>query len=106
MALISFYIETADCCAKFDTGLNIIIRHSSKSICVIKLSFGQNVTHMGESFWIKDNLITHMLFELWLILIFSPVANFAQHPLKLDFQNFYKEFRSLGHNTVENSLGP
>ena len=27
------------------------------------------------------SLITHMLFELWLILIFSPVANFAQHPL-------------------------
>ena len=36
---------------------------------------------MGESFWQKDSLITHILFELWLIMIFSPVANFAQHSL-------------------------
>jgi hypothetical protein len=47
---------------------------------VITLSFYQN-GRMGESFCQKDSLITHILFELWLIMIFSPVANFAQHPL-------------------------
>ena len=36
---------------------------------------------MGESFWQKDSLITHLLFELWLIMIFNPVANFAQQSL-------------------------
>ena len=29
------------------------------------------------------SLITHILFELWLIMIFSPVANFAQQSLSL-----------------------
>ena len=38
---------------------------------------------MGESFWQKDSLITHTPFELWLIMIFSPVANFAQQSLGL-----------------------
>ena len=69
------------CCAKFATGLNIIIRHNSKSIWVIKLSFCQNVSPMGGSFWQKDSLITHILFDLWLILIFSPVTIFAQQSL-------------------------
>ena len=41
-------------------------RHSSKSIWVIKLSFGQNDCPMGESFWPEDSLITHILFELCL----------------------------------------
>ena len=41
-------------------------RHSSKSICVIKLSFSQNDPPMEESFWQKDSLITHILFELCL----------------------------------------
>ena len=27
---------------------------------------------MGKSFWQKDSLTTHILFELWLIMIFSP----------------------------------
>mgnify|MGYP007048883330 CR=1 FL=1 len=35
----------------------------------------------GESFWQKGSLITHILFEVWLIMIFSPVANFAQQSL-------------------------
>ena len=48
---------------------------------VIKLSFCQNDCPMRESFWQKDSLITHTLFELWLIMMFSPVANFAQQPL-------------------------
>ena len=53
-------------CIKFMTGLNIINRHSSKSIIVIKLSFCQNDPLIGESFWQKDSLITCILFELCL----------------------------------------
>ena len=41
-------------------------RHGSKSIWVIKLSFCQNDSPMGGSFWQKDSLITHILFELCL----------------------------------------
>ena len=36
---------------------------------------------MRGSFWHKDSLITHILFELQPIMIFSPVANFGHHPL-------------------------
>ena len=55
-----------DCCAKFATGLNIIASHSSESIWVMKLSFCQNNSPMGETFWQKDSLITQILFELCL----------------------------------------
>ena len=41
-------------------------RRSSKSIWVIKLSFSQNDSPMGQSFWEKDSLITDILFELCL----------------------------------------
>ena len=44
----------------------LLNRHSSKSICVIWLSFCQNDPPMGESFWQKENLVTHILFELCL----------------------------------------
>ena len=47
----------------------------------MKLSFSQNDPPMGKTFWKKDNLIKHILFELWLIMILSPVANFAQQSL-------------------------
>ena len=40
---------------------------------------------MRGSFWQKDNLISYILFELWLIMIFSPVVNFAQQSLLLPF---------------------
>ena len=42
-------------------------RHISKSIWAIKLSFSQNDFPMAESFWQKDSLITHILFELCLL---------------------------------------
>ena len=42
-------------------------RHSSKSIWVIKLPFGQNGPPKGESSWQKDSLITHILFDLCLL---------------------------------------
>ena len=76
-----FWILRRGWCPKFATGLNIIIRHSSKSIWVTNLLFCQNDSPIRKSFWQKDSLITHILFELWLIMIFSPVPNFGQHPL-------------------------
>ena len=45
---------------------------------------------MGKSFWQKDSLITHILFELGMpILIFSPVYLLMRHPLDwtLDVKN-------------------
>ena len=48
---------------------------------MIKLSFSQNDSQMAEYFLQKDSLITHILFELQSIIIFSPVANFGHHPL-------------------------
>ena len=36
---------------------------------------------MRRSFWQKDSLITHLLFELQPINIFSPVANFGDQYL-------------------------
>ena len=71
----------------FATGLNIIINHSSKSIWVIKLSVCQNDSPMGGTFWQKDSLITCILFKLWLIMIFRPVANFTQQSLCLKWDN-------------------
>ena len=67
-----------------ETGLIMIIgcrRCSSKSIWVIKLSFCQNDSLMGESFWQNNSLVTHILFELQPIIILSPVANFGDQSL-------------------------
>ena len=46
-----------------------------------KLSFCQNDLLMVESFWENNRLVNHILFELCLIMIFSPDANFGHHPL-------------------------
>ena len=40
--------------------------HSSKSIKVTKLSFGQNDFPRSTRFWQKNSLVTLLLFELWL----------------------------------------
>ena len=68
-------------------------RHSSKSIWVTKLLFCQNDYPMGGSFWQKDSLITHILFEL--LMIFSPILNLMLHSLwsKLNF-NYYLWFQN------------
>ena len=68
-------------CPKFATGLNIIIGCSSKSVWVPRLLFCQNDYPIRGSFWCKDSLITHLLFELQPIMILSSVANFGHHPL-------------------------
>ena len=67
--------DFAKCTAKYHN------RHSSKSIWVIKLTFSQKDLLIGESFWENYRLVTPLLFELCLIMIFSPVANFGHHPL-------------------------
>ena len=68
----------------------------------MKLFFCQNVSKMGESFWQNYSYITHILFELWLIMTFSPIANFAQQslyflsvPLLSYFLRFYTSFNQF-----------
>ena len=48
-----------------------------------KLSFCQNYSPMGKSFWQKNSLVTHILFDLCLlpIMMLSPFANFGKQPL-------------------------
>ena len=36
---------------------------------------------MGETFYQNNSLVTHILFELQSIIIFSPVANFGDQSL-------------------------
>ena len=48
---------------------------------MIKLSFCQNDSPMGGSFWQKDSLITHILFELWLITLLWIVSVFLTQTL-------------------------
>ena len=43
--------------------------------------FCQNDALFRESIWQNNSLVTHILFELQHIKIFSPVANFGNHPL-------------------------
>ena len=45
------------------------------------LSFCQNDSHMGESLWQKDRMVTHILFDLCLFKNFSPVKNFSNQSL-------------------------
>ena len=71
---------------KTETIHSSVISHSSKSIWVIKLSFCQNDPPMGESFWQKDSLITHMLFELWLITLLWIVSVFLTQTLVCNCQ--------------------
>ena len=66
---------------KFATGLNMIIGCSSKSIWLTRLLFCQNGSPMRGSFWQKNSFITHILFELQPIIIFSPVANFGNQSI-------------------------
>jgi hypothetical protein len=81
-------LVTIDWSPKFATGLNMIIGCSSKIIWVIKLSFCQNDPLMGESFWRNNSLVTHILFELKPIIIFSPIANFGDQSLATQWIGF------------------
>ena len=77
---------------KFATWLNMIIGCSSKSIWVIKLSFCQNDSLLGESFLQNNSLVTHILFELQPIIIFSPVANFGDQSLEFNYANSFTTY--------------
>ena len=78
-----FLMIYIDCCSKFATGLKCSNRHRSKSIWVTSLLFCQNDALMGESFWQKNRLVTHILFDLCLFEHFRPVANFEQQSIVL-----------------------
>ena len=64
-------------CPKFATGINIIIRQSWKSIWLTNLLFCQNDSPIRTSFWQKDSLITHMLFELCLFRYLAECTFFS-----------------------------
>ena len=55
---------------------------------MIKLSFCQNDWPRSELFWQKDSLITHILFELWLITLLWIVSVFLTQTLKGFSGNF------------------
>ena len=69
------------CLIKIRSRRRCVISHSSKSIWVIKLSFCQTDFPNGGSFWQKDSLITHILFELWLITILGLLWIFMRQTL-------------------------
>ena len=71
------------------------IGYSSKNISLTRLLFCQNDSPMRGSFWQNDSLITHILYELQPIIIFSPVANFGDQSLVL---------RSIKENICTNSV--
>ena len=70
-------------------------RHSSKSIWLIQLSFGQNDPLMGQSFWPKYSLITHMLFKLCL---FRHLAQCTLFLLTLYF--FHSNSHVIGNESI------
>ena len=55
--------------------------HSSKSIRVTKLSFCQSDSPMSESFWQKNSLVSHIIFDLCLSKHFCQVTNFCYQSL-------------------------
>ena len=59
-----YWFALLKCVPKKKDWANMLNWHSSKSIWMIKLPFCQNEPPMGESFWQKDSLMTHILFEL------------------------------------------
>ena len=97
--------EIIDWLPKFATGLNMTIGCSSKIIWLTRLLFCQNGSPMRGSFWQKNSFITHILFELQPIIIFSPVANFGNQSILQNLMNidgttlisFFCPLRSLQH---------
>ena len=62
------------------------------------MSFGQNDPPMGEQIWQNNSFATHILFEQWLIMIFSPPerklakrtsVKCTKKYLKKDFKNIF-----------------
>ena len=71
--------------------------YAVKKVRVTRLLFSQNDSTMRGLSWQKDNLITHILFELQPIIRFSPVAvNFGDQPLgRYRQKSQYKIRRSI-----------
>ena len=74
-------LRTNVCFKKSVTIHSSVISHISKSILVIKLSFCQKDSPIGRSYWQKDSLITHILFELWLSALLWIVTVFLKQTL-------------------------
>ena len=63
---------------------------------------------MGESFWQKDSLITHILFELWLITLLWIVSVFLTQTLdwlEKELRQLSEDFLSC-FNLIENGTVP
>ena len=79
---IDFVLRSRGWCIKFATGLNIIISLVQKVYewpgCYFAKMILQCIA-MGGSFWQKNSLIFHMLFEL--CLLWCPVLNLMHHSL-------------------------
>ena len=75
----------------------MIIGSSSKSIWVIKLSFCQNDSLIGESFWRNNSLVTHILFEIQPIIEFltSLLSYFVQSQIWLIFIDNIKQITKV-----------
>ena len=78
-------------------------RHSSISIWVIKMSFCQNDSKIGESFWKNNSLVTHICtFWTMPITIFSPVANLMHHPQYIWSYNWYDKKNRIHNRLLQN----
>ena len=79
--VISVLFTIRDWFPKFANGLNIKIDVVHKvHIWVTKVSFCQNDPIIGESFWQKNSLVTHIFWTMP-ILIFCQFANFGNQSL-------------------------
>ena len=88
---------TRDWSPKFATGLKCLDRHRSKSIWVTILPFCHNDLIIGGSLWQKDRMVTHILFDRCLFKHFSPVANFGDQSLPMQYA---QRFLLLSSNYV------
>jgi hypothetical protein len=59
--------------------------------------FNAMILSLLISYWEKDSLIAFILFKLWLTMIFSPGANFGNHPLLLRYK---KIVQAYSHDSI------
>ena len=84
----------------------LAVNHHNTKNCVPYI-LTKNYSPMRESFWQKNSLITHILFEIQPIIIFSPVTNFGDQSLshKLCFRVDVTQFLLLRWFTAKNERG-
>ena len=58
----------------------------------------QTGSFMGESFWQNKSLVTHILFELQPIMMFSPVANSGHLSLGIQENLIYQNYQYFSYH--------